>query len=212
MFANHGLPLTFEYVHSTPVTELLSKVKAWVEQFDPICLMHPHGFYVVLLGRTDTEEWRFHYWPKGPRRILGMPAYIHTHNRHVCSRILEGQLTNVLYEVGEVETGGKPLYEVTYGGDRYLSTTSNGLLRTTARVIPVIQQRNTVRSGEIYTVERHAYHAAEVSEHIPTATLVCMHGDPMGGAKVVGLDGFPNAIYFKRTDIRASTLLDKLSS
>jgi len=44
-------------------------------------------------GRTQSEEWRLHFWHKGPRVVIGMPAFIHTHNCHVESRILKGQIT-----------------------------------------------------------------------------------------------------------------------
>jgi hypothetical protein len=186
-------------------------VKTWLELVNPICLMHPHGFYVVLLGCTETEEWRFHYWPKGSRAILGMPACIHTHDRHVESRILQGQLTNILYEVAEVPTGGQPLYEVFYDGDRYSSATSNLLRRTTTRVQSIIQQRDTMRCGDMYRVERHAYHEAVVSEQLATSTLVCMHGHSPGGVAVVGLDGYPETISFQRTERQAHTFVEQLS-
>lgn len=211
MCANLSFPLTRDYVRFAPVSVIRSTVKTWLELVNPICLMHPHGFYVVLLGRTETEEWRFHYWPKGPRTILGMPAYIHTHDRHVESRILQGQLTNILHEVSEVKTGGQPLYEVFYDGDRYSSVTSNFLRRTTTRVQSIIKQRDAMRCGDMYRVERHAYHAAVVSEQLATSTLVCMHGHLPGGVRVVGLDGYPEAISFQRTEVRARTFVRQLS-
>jgi hypothetical protein len=80
MFVDLGFPLTLDYVRVAPVQELHAALKTWLERENPICLMHPHGFYVVLLGRDEKEEWRFHFWPKGPRTTLGMPAFIHTHD------------------------------------------------------------------------------------------------------------------------------------
>ena len=36
----------------------------------------------------------------------GCPAFIHTHDRYVESRVLEGELTNIRYDVREVTLGG----------------------------------------------------------------------------------------------------------
>ncbi|WP_160015445.1 hypothetical protein [Pseudomonas sp. 8BK] len=211
MPASLKFPLTWEYVSSTPISVLKIAVKSWLELANPICLIHPHGFYVVLLDRTETEEWRFHYWPKGPRNILGMPAFIHTHDRHIESRILQGQLTNILHEVYEVQTDGQPLYEVAYEGDRYSSGTSNILRRTTTRIQSIVRQREIMRCGDMYHVERHEYHAALVSETLAVSTLVCMHGRSPGEVRVVGLDGYPEAIEFQRTEVDARTLVGLLS-
>lgn len=189
---------------------ILATLKSWLKQANPTCLMHPHGFYVVLLNRTETEEWRFHFWPEGSRSVVGMPGLIHTHDCNVESRILQGQLTNVLYDIVSVPTGGQPLYEVVYNGDRYSSTTSNILHRTDRRVQPVVRDRITMERGDVYRVESHAFHEAIVSERIATATLVCMHGRSPGPVSVVGLEGYPDKIDFNRTEHRANTFTDKL--
>jgi len=212
MYADLGFPLTLDHVRTAPVPVLLTAVKTWLELENPICLMHPLGFYVVLLDRTETEEWRFHFWPKGSRLIAGIPAAIHTHDRHVESRILQGELTNILYDVATVPSGGQPLYEVTYGGDRYSSATSNFLRQTTSRVEPTIRCRDTMGCGDIYHVERHAYHEAVVPEKLATCTLVCMHGRSPGAVMVVGLDGYPETITFRRVEDRALAFVDQLSS
>ncbi len=211
MYADLGFPLTRDYIRTETVSILLAKVKTWLEWENPICLVHPHGFYVVLLGRNETEEWRFHFWPKGSRAIAGMPVFIHTHDRHVESRILQGQLTNILYDVAAVPTGGRPLYEVSYDGDRYASATSNVLRKTTTRVYPIAQRNETMRCGDMYHIERHAYHEATVSEQLATATLVCMHGRSPGAVMVVGLDGYPETIAFKRAEHCAHTFAEQLS-
>lgn len=83
MPADTGFPLTLAHVQSAPVFLLLAGVKPWLARENPVCLMHPHGFYVALLHFTEAEEWRFHTWPKGTRNVLGMSAFIHTHDRNV---------------------------------------------------------------------------------------------------------------------------------
>lgn len=211
MHADLGFPLTLSYVRRTPAAFLLAAVKEWLERENPTCLVHPHGFYVALLGRTETEEWRFHFWPKGFRTVTGMPAYIHTHDRHVESRVLQGRITNTLYDVAAVPTGGQPLYEVSYDGDRYVSATSNFLRQTATRVQPIIRRRYTVACGETYHIERHAYHEAEVSEQLATATLVCMYRRLPGAVMVVGLDGYPETVAFVRTEKRALSFVEQLS-
>jgi hypothetical protein len=211
MYADLGFPLTLDHTRTTPASILLAAVKAWLKRENPVCLIHPHGFYVVLLGRTDTEEWRFHFWPQGPRTIVGMPAFIHTHDRQVESRILQGQLTNTIYELATVPTGGLPLYEVGYGGDRYASTTSNFLRLTTTRVQPIVRRRDIMECDDEYHVERHAYHEATVPEHLATSTLVCMHGRAPGAVMVIGLDGYPETITFRRAEHRAAAFVDLLT-
>jgi len=199
-----------DHVRTAPAPVLLASVKTWLERENPICLMHPHGFYVVLVGRTETEEWRFHFWPQGPRVISGMPAFIHTHDRHIESRVLQGQLTNILYDVAAVSTGGLPLYEVEYQGDRYASATSNFLRQATMRVQPTILRHDTMGCGDTYRVERHAYHEAVVPEELATSTLVCMHGRSPGTIMVVGLDGYPETIAFTRTEHHARAFIEGL--
>jgi hypothetical protein len=140
-----------------------------------------------------------------------MPALSHTHDRHIESRVLQGQLINVLYDVAAISTGGQPLYEVGYGGDRYVSSTSNFLHRTATRVHAVVQRRDTMGCGDTYRVERHAYHEAAVPEQLATSTLVCMHGRSPGAVMVVGLDGFPETIAFRRVEHLALAFAERLS-
>ncbi len=210
MFADLGFPLTREYVRDAPVSVLRRAVKSWMESTNPTCLLHPHGFYIVLLGRNETQEWRFHYWPPGSPNTLGMPARIHTHDRHVESRILQGTLTDIQYQVATTTAGGQPLYEVLYEGDRYSQTTSNILRRTATRVISTVKQSTSMQSGETYQIECHAYHEAVVPQHVATSTLVCMHGHLPGSVNVIGLDGYPEIISFQRTEHRADVFAGHL--
>lgn len=203
MLAKFEFPLEWSRVRTEPLHSLRSAVKIWLTRANPTCLIHPHGFYVVLLGRTATEEWRLHFWPKGARIVAGMPAFIHTHNCHVESRILTGQITNILYNVTVESSGGHPLYEVHYSGDRYATATSNSLRQTGRRVHAAIQRRDTYKSGDVYSVERNAYHEAVVSEQSSTSTLVCMHGRLPGAVMVVGVDGYPQTIAFTRAEYHA---------
>jgi hypothetical protein len=191
MSAELGFPLSLDYVNTAPAHTLLESVKTWLQRKNPVCLIHPHGFYVVLLDRMEAEEWRFHFWPKDPRAITGMPAFIHTHDCHVESRLLHGQLTNIVYDVDAVPICGQPLYEVSYGGDRYAPATSNFLRLTTTRVQPTIRRRHSMERGDRYHVERHAFHEAVVPEQQATSTLVCVHGRSPGPVRVVGFDGYP---------------------
>jgi hypothetical protein len=200
MHANFGFPFSIEYIRSAPVDDLLAALKSWLVAENPTCLRHPHGFFVVLLDRTESEDLRFHLWPEGPRIVTGLPAFIHTHDRHVESRILQGELTNVVYDVTAVATGGLPLYEVGYRGDRYTQSTSNFLYRTGTRVTAKVQSRKAYRKGECYHVERHAYHEAVSSERLTTATLVWMHSRSPGPINVVGRDGYPDRIELKRAE------------
>ncbi|AQH01531.1 hypothetical protein A9R05_22225 [Burkholderia sp. KK1] len=193
-------PLKWDYVRAAPLADLQISLRTWLQRVKPACLLHPHGFYVVLLRRADGEEWRLHYWPRGKRLVTGMPAYIHTHNCHVESRILKGRLSNSLHDVSSVETGGQPLYKVNYAGDRYVAATSNSLQRTAARVLTRVRQEDTYCIGDMYHVERDAYHEARVSEQDATSTLVCMHERRPSPVMVVGLDGYPDEIKFTRAE------------
>jgi hypothetical protein len=140
-----------------------------------------------------------------------MPAFIHTHDCHVESRLLQGQLTNIVYDVDAVPGGGQPLYEVGYGGDRYAPATTNFLRLTTTRVQPTIRLRHYMQRGDKYHVERHAFHEAVVPEQQATSTLVCMHGRSPGPVRVVGLDGYPEVVSFIRAEHPASNFFEWLS-
>lgn len=210
MYADLGFPLTRDHVRNVPVSILLGAVRTWLERANPICLVHPHGFYVVPLSRNNAEEWRFHFWPKGPRAITGMPAYIHTHDRQVESRVLQGQLTNILYDVDVVSIGGHPLYQVNYHGDRYVATTTNILRNTHRRAQLLIRSCRTIGCGDAYQIERHSYHESVVSQQFVTSTIVCMHERSPGAIMVVGLDGYPETITFTRTEQCARALVEQL--
>jgi hypothetical protein len=212
MLADLGFPLTRDYVRTASVLFLRTEVKKWLKRENPICLKHPLGFYVALLGRNETEEWRFHFWPKESRAVIGIPPGIHTHDYRVESRILQGKLINTIYNVALVKTGGQPIYVVSYGGDRYASETSNYLRQTTERVEPTVQRRDTLHCGDMYHIESHTYHKVTVPEQLETSTLVCMHGRSSGPVRVVGLDGYPETISFKREHNRALVFADRLST
>lgn len=203
MLADFGFPLEWSRVRAEPLPSLRSAIRTWLTRENPTCLIHPHGFYVVLLGRAESQEWRLHFWPNGPRVVTGMPAFIHTHNCHVESRILSGQLTNIIYNVTADPAGAQPLYEVDYSGDRYAASSSNRLQKTTTRVHAAIQRRNTYTCGDTYNIERNAYHEAVVAERDAASTLVCMHGRSSDSVMVVGLDGYPKTIAFTRAEYRA---------
>lgn len=206
MRAELTFPLTLEYVHTIPTEHLMAALKNWLCSTNPVCLVHPHGFFVVPVDRTEAGDWRFHFWPKGKRPIRGMPALIHTHDRHVDSRILSGQLTNITYDVASAGSDGLPLYEVGYGGDRYEKSTSNFLVKTSTRVGVRPVKAETLVTGQHYRVDRHAFHEAQVSESLCTATLVWMHSRTPGSVKVVGCDGYPDRIEFTRTDFAGADL------
>ena len=211
MFAELGHGLTQDYVSKESADFLRFRIKSWLERENPRCLKHPLGFYVVLIGRTEKEEWRFHFWPKGLRCFVGLPARVHTHDRCVWSRVLQGELTNIVYDVIPVQLGGQPLYKVDYGGDRYVSTTSNSLLNTGKRVQTIVQQAEIVVCGDSYDVGCHTFHEALVSEKVDTATLVCMHSHSPGDVMVVGVDGYPEAITFTRVEHEAREFADCLA-
>lgn len=210
MLADLEFPLELSRVRAEPLPALRCAVKTWLTRGNPTCLIHPHGFYVALLGRTETEEWRLHFWPKGPRIVTGMPAFIHTHNCHVESRILKGQMTNILYDVTADSSGCHPLYEVEYSGDRYAAVTSNSLRKTGIRAHAAVKRRNTYKCGDTYNIERNAYHEAFVSDQDSTSTLVCMHGRSTDSVMVVGLDGYPQNILFTRAEYLVQDFLDWL--
>lgn len=210
MPAETSISLTPKRVGLTPAHVLLTELKAWLICKNSSALLHPHGFHVVLLSRTEEEEWRLHFWPKGPRAVTGMPAFVHTHDRHVDSWILQGSITNILYDVQPVPAGGSPLYEVGYGGDRYSSMTSNILRRTAQRVQTSILSETTMQPGDTYRVDRHDYHEAFVPEDLCTVTLVRMHARSPGAVRVVGLDGFPETITFCRTELSTKAFVSSL--
>ncbi|KRP53895.1 MULTISPECIES: hypothetical protein [Pseudomonas] len=188
-------------------------LKAWINQEPPKCLKHPHGFYVMLLKRSDVEQWRLHLWPNGVRQITGMPARIHLHDTHVSSRILVGTLTNIQYistPVTDGSTAGHPVYEVIYGGNRYLQQTANTLRKTQLREAVVETHRLYLQAGDTYHIPRYSLHEAEVAAEVATCTLVCMHERADGVVKLIGVDGYPEELSFVRKEHDGSIFLDYL--
>lgn len=211
MHAELGFPLEWSYIKTAPVSFLVREIKTWIKRTNPICLMHPHGFLVTLLGQDQKGEWRFHLWPTGARPNIGMPAKIHTHNKHIESRVLQGEINNVLYTVKRATFPiGDPLYEVDYCGDRYRAETTNSLRRTDLRVVATPQSYDTITKGEIYQINRDLYHEARISEEHATATLVYMHNASASPVRVIGIDGYPDSLEFERTKVNWSIFIDQL--
>ena len=207
MPADLSFPISIQQLHSLPPEYLLNGIRKWIEKKASTCLVHPHGFWVVLLSKSQTEEWRFHYWPKGPRVTTGMPAMIHTHDRVVESRIILGELKHIEHRLMSMQLGGRPVYEVMYYGNKYFQETSN-VLRKTKYCAEVDQQiENVMKVGSSYRVEAHAYHEAIVANEIATATLVCMHSRTSGNAAVLGLEAYPDVISFRRVGLSSEEVL-----
>jgi hypothetical protein len=207
MPADFATILTPQYVQTARPSALLAGIRVWIEAAQPSSLIHPHGFLVLLLRRTDREEWRFHVWPQGMRLISGMPGPIHTHDKVVDSRVLKGELTNVVYSIAEAPAGGSPVYEVEYPSDKYDPQATNLLKRSSARVDASAIGEQFVPTGERYSVPAHVFHQAVVPESVCTCTIVHMHSPAPGPVKVIGIDGYPDAIGLRRVECSAADTL-----
>lgn len=196
-------PLTLDHVRSASTSALFASLQSWVKVSDPTCLIHPHGFAVVLL-KSGFADWRLHWWPKGPRTLTGMPGMIHTHDKIIESRILTGQIKNVLYDVSAVTTVGQPVYKVAYTGNKYIRNTTNVLQKTTERVRASVSSVQNLKAGDCYRIENHVYHEAIVPDDAVTATIICMHSPSPGPIKVIGLDNYPEHLEFQRIERRAA--------
>lgn len=136
-----------------------------------------------------------------------MPGRVHTHDKHVDSRILLGTLTNLQYSVIATDSGEFPLYEAHYQGDRYLKQTANTLRKASTRVDLSVSESSLMLPGDSYRIERHTYHEAVPSPGLTTCTLVCMHSPTPGAVKVVGVDGYPDELRFERSEHAGSLFL-----
>lgn len=165
---------------------------------------------MLFLKRQEDEEWRLHLWPSDRADGYGMPGRVHTHDKHVDSRILLGTSTNLQYTVNEVETGAWPLYEAQYHGDRHLTQTTNLLRKTSTRVDLSENEPSRMLAGDSYRIERHTSHEAVPSPGLTTCTLVCMHSPASGSIKVVGVDGYPDVLSFERSEHPGHLLLRHL--
>jgi hypothetical protein len=213
MSRESGLGFTRSLIENADSGELFRRVRDWIALATPTCLLHPLGFYVILLERDAQEEWRFHVWRKGARKFTGMPSVIHTHDKVVLSKVLSGEISNVMYATPEVTSGGYPVYEVEYVGDRYVSASTNVLVRTPSRVEPTITSTQLIQTGQSYSILAHDFHQTVVSELIAACTLVCMHSpDPTESIKLIGLDGYPHRMEFKRLQISYLKVLNHLSA
>lgn len=199
--------LNLDYLHNSPAKAMELAILSWMKE-GRNGLIHPHGFYVFPILSKDQEEWRLHVWPKGTRTINGMPAFIHTHDVCIDSRVLRGELTNIEYDISETQTDGCPLYEVNYKGNKYLQKTSNVLCKTDVRVKVTSTAQSVIKLGQSYQIRPHVFHEALVSKEISTSTLVCMHSRSPGKVKVVGLDGYPETICFQRKHCSSLDVLE----
>src|ERR1700732_2414059 len=159
-----GLGLSSTCVAAERPTALLGRIRRWISEANPGGLLHPLGFWVVLLQRDGVEEWRFHFWPRGQRTITGMPAPIHTHNKVVQSKVLFGKIANMIYDTAFVSSGGLPIYEVAYVGDKYTPRSTNVLMRSDERAVPIPASNELIASGQTYSIPAHVYHESIVPE------------------------------------------------
>jgi hypothetical protein len=127
-----------------------------------------------------------------------MPAPIHTHGKIVDSRVLQGELENVVYDVTPTPTDGLPVYEAIHVADKYAADNKNLLIKTSERRIPRVSSRETTTVGSFYTVPAHAFHEAKVPDGLITCTIVRMHSQVPGPIQILGADGYPDIIEFKR--------------
>jgi hypothetical protein len=206
MCGEEGVPISDLFTGLCSIQDGLAHIKGWLSAGNPTCLRHPLGFYVALLQRSPDAEWRFHVWPKGQRVITGMRAFVHTHNCHIESRILTGQLTNIAYDVGDASVGGQPLYQVGYSADRYQLETRNWLAYTGRRVLVHSREVDNVELGARYTIDAGDFHEVQVSEDCCTSTQVRMTARSDFPVYVVGLDGNPSRIEFVRTAVDGKEL------
>ena len=136
-----------------------------------------------------------------------MPAMIHTHNRVVESKVVLGRMKNKVYDLKRVTSGGRPIYEVAYYGDRFTQVAINLLEKTDALGEAIARSEQTLHVGSSYRVEAHTYHEAVVSEDVEAATVVCMHSHVRGPSRVLGLAEYPKRVEFQRGSIPVDDLL-----
>jgi hypothetical protein len=207
MDAEFLVTLAPTYVSKQDPEALVYKIRRWILDARPFATEHPYGFWVILLRRADNEEWRFHLWPQRRPPVTGMPAPIHTHDKVVDSRILKGALENITYLLRPTETGGLPIYEARHVSDKYSPENKNILCRTPDRFIPEVAARQNLGVGHSYNVPPHVFHEARVFEGDVTCTIVRMHSQAPGPAKILGADGYPGEIEFKRAFAPAAELI-----
>ena len=210
MCVDFDFPISLRMDYSVSPSVLMQRFKSWLKTKNTTHLIHPLGFWIVLLKRSDTEEWRFHFWPPGEANVQGMPATIHTHDREVESRVVLGTITNTLYREMDTAQAKLPVYEVCYGGDRFVQGTAN-LLRNTGRLTAVSPTAERVlKVGDRYRVAAHTLHQVVAERSVAAATIVRTHSSIPGTAKVIGLPGFPNRMMFQRSSGSSADLLRKL--
>ncbi|MGE8518262.1 MAG: hypothetical protein ACN6OM_16730 [Alcaligenes nematophilus] len=147
-------------------------------------LWHPLGFSSCIIKKEqEGKTLRVHFWPPNERRTKNPDWPIHTHAYALSSLILDGQLTDIQYEV---EAGDEyNVYSVTY------SNGNSEIFRTNAG-LKIISKKSAIRSaGEQYRVERGIFHQSFVEFGKSTVTLVSLseHSDEaplvLGGAGLV---------------------------
>jgi hypothetical protein len=207
MSDNFGSRLSADYIAVVPADKLLDEIYSWASSTQLVATKHPYGFWVILLRRTDAEEWRFHLWGGSRPPTNGMPAPIHTHDKIVDSRVLQGELENVVYDATPTQTGGLPVYEAIHVADKYAADNKNLLIKSSERRIPRVSFRETTTVGGCYTVPAHAFHEAKAPDGLITCTIVRMHSQVPGSIQILGADGYPDTIEFKRASAPAAEVV-----
>lgn len=122
------------------------------------CKVHPLGFYVFILGKTNDESIiRLHIWD-GTLQKQNSELEIHNHIFNMTSLILFGSLINQSYDVNESSNAEGFLYEVDY-------INNNSILKKVKNNIAlIVLGSEKIKTDEFYTIKKSLFHNTYIEE------------------------------------------------
>ena len=129
------------------------------------CKVHPLGFYVFNLGKTeDGVIIRLHIWDRTLQK-QNSELEIHNHIFNMTSLILVGSLINENYEIKEVDRGRGFLYEVNY-------VENNSVLKKVKNNIFLkLTDSKKILTNEFYSLNESIFHNTFTEENYVATIL-----------------------------------------
>ena len=175
-----NLPDLADQLQTADLGELKNDLRAWLEvDLGGECTAHPLGFFLFRVWTTDAVTLRLHYWPAKLRPQPVALTPIHDHVWHLRSRVLLGQLTNIVVEVEDQRSGEYDLGVITQI-DR-----QDAVSPTDRRVAIRREIRSIHAAGDYYELVPGIFHFTEVPDNNATATIVRSEVMQSGGPRTL---------------------------
>ncbi len=126
-----------------------------LHQLSKVSYLHANGFYKFPIIDTPFFKVRIHYWPKG----IDAEENIHNHRWDMISKVLKGELKQILYTKDEDDLNN---HIKNFGTYRYIKETKKLDANLEEINFNLIQnQELTVKEKDVYFLDHQEFHRVQ---------------------------------------------------